>query len=72
MAIPDSMRWRVIRAILGWPPIKMARELGVHPNTVGNWEHGRSIPNGGSRDKLSAICQEHRIAIRGDGFPVPE
>lgn len=72
MAVEESVRWRVIRAILGIDQKALAGRLEVAPNSIRNWEKGRTVPNTTSRKKLAEICHEHHIAIRPDGFPVPE
>lgn len=72
MAVEEKVRWRVIRAILGWDKQTMALNLGINPNTVRMWENGDSCPNAPSRKVLASLCEKHRIAIRADGFPVPE
>lgn len=72
MVISEAMRWRVIRAILGWDKNTLAKRMGINPNTIRYWENGRQSPNPASRKVFSEICHEHSIAIRPDGFPVPE
>lgn len=72
MVIDESTRMRVIRAIIGWDMKKMSQRMDVNPNTVTNWERGRSVPNGSNRKVLAEICAEHNIGIRPDGYPVPE
>lgn len=72
MVISEACRWRVIRAILGWDMKTIAKKLGVNPNTIRNWERGPQTPNSSNRKVLAEICHEHKIAIRADGFPVPE
>lgn len=72
MIISEDCRIRVIRAIIGWDMKKMAKRLRVNPNSVTAWERGRAVPNGNNRKSLSEICMEYGIAIRADGFPVPE
>lgn len=72
MAVAESTRWRVIRVILGWDKLTMAKALGVNPNTIRGWENGERSPNTISRKALGELCEKHKIAIRADGFPVPE
>lgn len=72
MVVEEAVRWRVIRAILGIDQEALARKIDSHPNSIRNWEKGRTVPNTTSRKKLAEICREHNIAIRPDGFPVPE
>ena len=69
--VDEAMRVRVIRAITGMTKGKMGQVFGVGPNTIGNWESGRHVPNLSSRKILAEICQKNKISIRPDGFPVP-
>lgn len=69
--IDEATRIRVIRSIIGWDMKRMATQLDVNPNTITSWERGRQVPNNKSRKVLAKICQEHNIAIRPDGMPVP-
>lgn len=71
MIVEESVRWRVIRAILGVDKLAMAKRFKVSPNTIRNWECGRTVPNNINRKIISQICHEHNISIRPDGFPVP-
>lgn len=69
--VTEAVRLRVIRAILGWDGKTFAEVLDVQPATITNWERGRSTPNSTNRKVLSRILSDHHIAIRPDGFPVP-
>jgi len=68
----EATRIRVIRAIIGWDMKKMASTMAVNPNTITNWERGRSVPNSSNRKVLADICYEYKIHIRPDGYPVVE
>jgi DNA-binding transcriptional regulator YiaG len=72
MVIEEQVRIRVIRAIIGWDMKKIAARLDVNPNTVTNWERGRSVPNSSNRRVLAEICHENGIGFRADGYPVLE
>lgn len=68
--VSESLQMRVIRAITGWDMKKVAQKLDVNPNTVTNWERGRSVPNSTNRKAIAEICHQHNISIRPDGYPV--
>jgi len=72
MVIEEQVRIRVIRAIIGWDMKKLSARLDVNPNTITDWERGRSVPNSSNRKVLAEVCQEHGIGFRPDGYPVPE
>lgn len=69
--VDEATRIRVIRAILGWDKKTMQKRLKVSQNVIRYWESGTNVPNSRSRKVLAEICNEHHIAIRPDGYPVP-
>lgn len=47
-----NMRFR--RLCLGLTYKELGEEIGVHPNTVRNWEQGRNAPMG---ENLNILCK---------------
>lgn len=71
MTIDDSVRIRVIRALLGMDSQSFAKRLGVCPATQTNWEKGRTTPSADKRQELYQLCEENGIGFLPSGFPVP-
>jgi DNA-binding transcriptional regulator YiaG len=69
--VDESVRIRVIRAILGITVKEFAERVNVSTHTVTHWEHGHNVPHPKPRKAIAEICRKHRIGIRPDGFPVP-
>ena len=71
MILDDSVRIRVIRALLGMSSKDFAVRLGVCSGTLTAWERNRSAPQGTKRDDLAKLCQENGIAFSPSGMPFP-
>ena len=71
MIVNDATRIRIIRAYLGMESKAFAARLGVGPNTVTNWEHGRSSPTKNIREELARLCVLNGIGFLPSGYPVP-
>jgi DNA-binding transcriptional regulator YiaG len=69
--ITEATRIRVIRALLGVSSRELAARIGITPNSLTSWEHGKSTPQREKRKALAAICQENGIAFLVSGCPVP-
>lgn len=50
-----SGRLRIARAKQGWVQADLARELGVSPGSVGNWESGQNTPSHRMLKRLSEL-----------------
>ena len=51
-----------IRNQLGVSQNGFAREIGCTPQTIFNWEHGRSTPGYTALDQIHELCTSHGIA----------
>ena len=72
MMVNDATRIRLIRAYLGMDSKSFAARLGVGPDTVSNWEHGRSSPTRRIREELMRVCQLNGLGFLPSGYPVPQ
>lgn len=70
MVVSEAVRWRVIRAIVGCTRVALAKQLGLNPNSIGQWEAGLHSPNSKSREAYAELCKKHNISIGPNGFPV--
>ena len=52
----DASSVRELRKQLSFSQYALARELGCTPQTVQNWEHGRTRPSLDMLDKIHALC----------------
>ncbi len=46
---------RQLRQARDWPQLDLALRLGVHPNTIAAWEHGRTIPSPSHQQRLANL-----------------
>lgn len=55
-----------LRSTKGWSPVRLADEMGVHPNTVKNWEEGSNDPTLDAFLKLVDVlgCMEAELVDR--------
>lgn len=51
------------RAYRGASKDKMARSLGVHPETLSQWEQGTRCPNVGSMEKVARVFRSHELIL---------
>ena len=70
--ISEAKRIHIIRILLGMDAKTFAATLGVCPNTITGWEHGRNEPVRSKRKQLSELCRKHKIAFLPSGMPVPK
>jgi len=52
-----SLAERQIHADMGCTRFELAVVIGVHPNTIANWEAGRSVPSADDLGKLAAALR---------------
>ena len=71
LPIDDSVRVRVIRALIGITSKEFARRVGVSPLTVTSWERNHFQPSATNRQALNKLCHEYGIAFMPSGYPVP-
>ncbi|MPR09296.1 helix-turn-helix domain-containing protein [Microvirga tunisiensis] len=61
LTIPDAIDVAAVRKKTGLSQAAFARRLGVHPNTVRNWEQGRRNPQGPARILLALLDRKPTI-----------
>ena len=56
-------RIKELREGMGWSQAKLGAKLGVHYNTVGNWEDGTSEPKSSQLAKMARLfgCSVERV-----------
>jgi putative transcriptional regulator len=62
--IPDEINVRRIRKKLALSQIYFARYFGVSVRTIQEWEQGRRVPSGASKNFLYVIDQEPEAVRR--------
>lgn len=48
-------RIKELREAMGWSQVQLGEKLGVHFNTVGNWEDGTSEPKSSMLAKMASL-----------------
>lgn len=71
MQVQESVRIRLIRALLGMESKSFGARIGVCPATVTNYERGRSTPTEKTRETLQTLCEVHGIWFTPEGYPLP-
>ena len=56
--MPSPTTARLIREAAGVSRARLAREIGVHPVTLGRWEDGRFRPSGAQRVAYLALLEQ--------------
>ena len=69
--VDDSVRIRVIMALLGVTSKDFAKRVGVSQGVITGWAKGRYAPRSKSRAALQKICEEEKIMFLPSGMPVP-
>ena len=69
--IDEATRIRVIRALIGNSCREFAAALGASPNSITNWEKGRTVPKKLTRKRMARLCHQHNFCFLPSGMPVP-
>lgn len=70
--IEESVRIKIVRALLHMNRKQFAAKLHVKPMSVTFWETGRCTPKRSTRARLSEVCDEAGIMFLPSGFPIPK
>jgi DNA-binding transcriptional regulator YiaG len=60
---------RTLRRRMKMTRLQFAKAVGVSAGSIFGWETGRSVPRGGSRQKLLQLKERHAGGRRGPGRP---